>query len=315
MLKIQRYEVDVDFEKELRQFDWNRPRWKENKLICCSPFREETNPSFAVSYDYGGAFIDSGGEGEWRSGGFVKLLSWLRNETREETELYLLSKYHIIGFVDEDDMELTFDNWEVKEKVDELLTFDILDQYAFIHPYLEKKRGIKEIYQRALRIGFDAEKKAVSFPILDKNGNLVNIKFRSVRSKVFWYYNNNKVRDHLYLLFLVRQKKAKTVFLVESEIDAITLFMHGFPAIAVMGSSMTKKQRSLILDSGIETLILATDNDKAGRRLSRSIVDQLGGFLELKELEFPQQYKDVNDLPASVLLECVENLKEVVLNN
>lgn len=315
MLRIRQYEVDVDFEAELREFDWVRPRWKDNKLIACSPFRDETNPSFAVTYDIGGAFIDSGGDGEWRSGGFVKLLSWLRNETYEETEEYLLEKYFIVGFHDTDELELSFDGWEeTKKKQNEEIPPSVLDKFKFTHPYLESRRGIEERYQRALGIGYDPEKNAVSFPIHDKNGNLVNIKFRSVRSKVFWYYNNNPVREHLYLLDLALRKKSKRVFFVESEIDAITLFKNGFPAIAVMGSSLTKQQKRLLLDSGIETLVLATDNDRAGRLLSRSVHRQLGGFMVIEEMEFPDHYKDVNDIPTEELLEYARNTKELLFD-
>jgi DNA primase len=310
MLVIKNYEVDVDFEAELREFEWSRPSWKDNKLIACSPFREESHPSFAVTYDKGGIFIDSGGEGTWRSGPFIKLLSWLRNETWEETEEYLLEKYFILGFRDTDELELTFDGWEEEKKGNEEIPLAALDQYKFTHSYLEDKRGIEEIYQRALKIGYDRDKKAVSFPIFDKKGNLVNIKFRSVKSKIFWYYNNNPVREHLYLLDLVLKKGSKRVYLVESEIDAITLFKNGFPAVSVMGGSLTKKQKRLLIDAGIETLVLATDNDKQGRRLSKSIHGQLGGLMNIEEMVFPEIYKDVNDIPTEKLLEYATNTFE-----
>ncbi len=302
MLLIGDYEVDVDFEAELKEFTWSRPKWKDNKLIACSPFRDEVNPSFAVTYDKGGIFIDSGGEGEWRSGGFVKLLSWLRNETEQETREYLLDKYFIVGFRDTDELELCFDDWEETKKENEIIPLKVLDQYRYSHPYLEKKRGIESVYQRALKIGYDPKKKAVSFPIFDKKGTLVNIKFRATWGKQFWYYNNNPVRDHLYLLDLVLKKNAKRVFLVESEIDAITLFKNGFPAVAVMGGSLTTKQKRLLIDAGIETLVLATDNDKQGRRLAKSIHGQLGGLMNIESMEFPEIYKDVNDIPTDQLL-------------
>lgn len=315
MLLIGDYEVDVDFEAELKEFTWGRPRWKDDKLIACSPFRNETNPSFAVTYSKGGIFIDSGGDGEWRSGGFIKLLSWLRNETTEETREYLLEKYFIIGFRDTDELELDFTDWDKpKKKVNEEIPMDVLEQFKYRHSYMEAKRGIEPLYQRALHIGYDPEKKAVSFPILDKNGELVNIKFRAVWGKQFWYWNENPVRDHLYLLWLVIRKQSKKVWLVESEIDAVTLWKHGFPAIAVMGGSLTKKQKRLLLDANIETLVLATDNDKQGRRLSKSIHSQLGGLLNIEEMSFPEQYKDVNDIPTEELIHYASNTNELTFD-
>ena len=310
MLLIDAYEVDVDFEAELREFTWGRPRWKDDKLIACSPFRDETNPSFAVTYSKGGVFIDSGGEGEWRAGGFIKLLSWLRNETYEETKEYLLEKYHILGFRDTDELELSFDGWENKPKEKKLVPIEALEKYKFTHPYLEEKRGIEEIYQRALRIGYDPDKKAIAIPIFDKKGSIINIKFRSVKSKIFWYETDNPVREHLYLLDLAIKKQAKKVWLVESEIDAITLFKHGFPAIAVMGGSLTKSQRRLLLDSGIQTLVLATDNDKQGDRLRASIHSKIGGFINVEDMKFPEKYKDVNDIPTLELIRYAEQTEE-----
>lgn len=307
MIKLREIEVDVDIEAELREYDWTRAKWTGEKLICCSPFRSEFRPSFAVHLETG-VFIDSGGEDEWRKGHFVKLLSWLRNETWTETENYLLEKYYGIGFLATDELELDFSGWLEEEVKPEPIPLTVLDAYRYKHLYLEKERGIEPIYQRAVKIGYDPRTKAITIPIFNKDGELVNIKFRSVKGKQFWYYPSGQpVRNHLYCLHLVHLKQSKRVYLVESEIDALTLWKNGFPAVAVMGSALTDRQKRLILDSSIETIVLATDNDKAGKRLRRSITNKLNGLVNIEEMNFPEQYKDVNDIPTKELIYYAEN--------
>src|SRR5690606_8349900 len=98
MIKIRGQTLNVDIETELREFEWSRPRWTSDKLLAASPFRYDSHPSFFVNLEgeYAGSWADSGYYDEdWKSGNFVKLLAFLRQETYEETEEYLLSEYGI----------------------------------------------------------------------------------------------------------------------------------------------------------------------------------------------------------------------------
>lgn len=308
-MEIRGYEVDVDYEKELRLYDWSRPKWTEDRLICCSPFRDESHPSFAVNLE-NGLWIDSGGDGDYYKGNFISILAYLRNESYKETEEYLLETYYQLYFKDTDELTLEFDGWVTPKKEPYVvLEKEILNEYAFRHPYLEN-RGIEDVYQSAVKIGYDRTHKAISIPWFDKNGDLVTIKFRSVVDKRFWYYDGGqKVRDHLWGLWLVYIKKSTRVFLVESEIDALTLWKNGFSAIAVGGSSLTPKQRKLILESGIKTVVLACDNDRVGKRLEKSIIEKLNGLVVIEHMWFPYRYKDVNDIPQNELIKYVSETK------
>ena len=102
---------------------------------------------------------------------------------REETEEYLLEMY---GF------EYSYDNLTLKPpkfRIDngrKAFDFGRLQEYAYRHPYLGE-RGISEEVQRQMKIGYDRFRQAVVIPWFDTNGRLVNIKYRKVSSKVFWY--------------------------------------------------------------------------------------------------------------------------------
>ena len=46
MIRINDLELNIDVRAELENYEWEKAIWKENKLIACSPFRGEENPSF-----------------------------------------------------------------------------------------------------------------------------------------------------------------------------------------------------------------------------------------------------------------------------
>ncbi len=134
MVKIRGHDVNVDIAGELLKYEWKNIRRTNEKFLACSPFRLEMHPSFAVRLDTG-VWIDSGtGDEGWKKGNFVKLLSWLRNETYEETEEYLLAEYCQVFQANTDSLKLTFKlSMDDSEKL-QPLSKDILNPYRFRHP-------------------------------------------------------------------------------------------------------------------------------------------------------------------------------------
>lgn len=308
-MRLRGYEVQVDFAAELEKYEWRRPRWAGKKFQACSPFRNERHPSFAVHLETG-VYIDSGSQNEeWRKGNFAKLLAYLRNETYEETVDYLLETYcSALGNLEK--LRLTFD-LALADEARKPMDVAVLDDFMYRHPYLNSCRGIEEKWQRAFRVGYDWKHKAVTFPWYDRRGNLVNIKFRSVEDKRFWYYGDgHPIKNHVYALNFIYRAKETTAYVVESEIDAITLWQAGFPAIALGGANLTGKQRDLLLQSPVETFVLATDNDKAGRRIARTLIDELSGFKTVLIIKLPDHVKDINDMTRNELLKVIGKAKE-----
>ncbi|MTV50775.1 toprim domain-containing protein [Heliobacillus mobilis] len=299
MITVHGFMFDVDVVSELQFYDWVQPRWVHNRLLACSPFRPERHPSFAVRLDTG-VWIDSGSDDEtWRKGSFVKLLSYLRNETIPETEEYLLSKY--FQYLNSDSLELSFSLALVPGQRN-YLSPDVLKPFMYRHPYLLKERGIEEDSQRMFRIGYSKSSKAITLPWFNKTGRLVNVKFRSVTDKRFWYHRKGlPVRDYLYGLQLVHQRKEQIAFLVESEIDAITLWQAGYAAVALGGANMSSRQRELLIHSPVEELVIATDNDQAGARIAESVANELNGLMFIKKINLPSYAKDVNDVSSDDL--------------
>ena len=294
-MRIRDHDLDVDYSEELEPYmdEFNRAQVRGEKLQACSPFRSENTPSFAVNLE-NGTWIDSGASDEnWYKGNFVKLLSYLMGVTYDEAEDYLIAKYRLIL----DDVDsLTLDIQLERKKEYRELTVDDIKPYAFRSPYLAK-RGISEQVQRAFQIGYDKKSKAVTFVWHDRHGKIINVKFRKTETKIFWYLKDGKpIKQHIYGLHMVYKTGAKRVFLVESETDALYLWSHKIPAIALGSASMSNMQEDLLLSSPIEEVVLAFDKDNAGNRARDYVTSRLLGKKDLSIMPIPNGCKDINDI-------------------
>ncbi|MEY8748930.1 toprim domain-containing protein [Alkalicoccobacillus gibsonii] len=310
-MKLRGIDLEIDFLEELEEFDiWDKHRVRENKFQCCSPFRNEAHPSFAVNLD-NGVWIDSGApDEEWRKGNFVTLLYWLREETPNETIDYLMEKYAPFN-VDVDTLELDFDLQLEKEPPIILKESDF--DYIGNHSDYLKNRGVSAEIQELFKTGEDSKGGFVSFSWFDINGNLVNVKHRAIKNKYFWYAEGQAIKYHVFGLNLIKARGIKKAFVVESEIDALYLWSHGFPAIALGRAGMSSTQRDLILRSGIEILVIATDNDKAGWRAGKQIIRDLNGYLLLETIDLAANAKDVNDLNSKELVATCNRSRNIII--
>lgn len=308
MIEIKRnevtYELPVDVLEELNYYDWHRARVKPEEMVACSPFRDEGSPSFSINLETG-LWIDFGSHDNYSKGNLINLLSFLRNETPSEVEDYLLEKYGI-DLSDTDKLELNID-FNIDTKVDTVISMEEYNQYAFRSPYLAG-RGISEKVQRAFKVGFDKKNNAVSFAWHDIEGNIINVKFRSINSKVFFYHpDGQQLRNHIYGMYFIYKMKPETIYLVESEVDCLYLWSHGYPAIALGGSKISERRRQLLLRCPAKRIVLCTDNDSEGRGIREKVTGMLMGYKELHGITFPDFAKDVNDLSPEQLKDVVDN--------
>jgi len=291
-IRIRGQNVPVDIRAELEQFSWDRPKWSSDKLIAASCFRYDKTPSFFVNFtgEYAGCWGDSGAyDMEWESGNFTKLLSFLRNETYEETEEYLLGEYGIPSD-GTDSVKLRPVNLRI-QRSRQSLNADILAHHTEDYTYL-RNRGISEETQRQAGVLYDREKKAVVIPWRLPNGQLANVKYRKTFGKAFWYERGGwPIRELVYGI----EKAQRTTVICEAEIDALSWQTAGVASIAVGGASFNGWKRDLILRSPIEELIIATDNDKAGGKLRREIESMMRGHLRLRHAYVRRDCKDANE--------------------
>lgn len=310
VIKINGHLVDVNYSEELEPYidQFHNVRLRGNKIQACSPFRHERHPSFAVNVE-NGLWIDSGASEESeRKGNFISLLSFLREETYEETSNYLLEKYSTL-LNNTDELELKI-NLCVNEHND-FNSDTFMNKTYPLSKYLES-RGVNFDIQNTFSV--KQIDNAVAMPWHDKNGNIINIKYRDINNKKFWYEKNGDlISNHVYGLWLVVANKINKVWVVESEIDCLYLWSLNIPAIAFGHGAITDKQKVLILNSCIETIIVATDNDTVGHRFAYVLKDEFTGWITTQRIKFPKGIKDVNEMSPEQIKDALKYLEDNTL--
>lgn len=297
-LKLFNHLVEVDYPAELEPYTdrFDKLRIRGIKLQACSPFREEKHPSFAVNMD-NGSWVDSGANEESeRKGSFTTLLAFFRGESYEETANYLLEKYsHILD--DTESLKLNLNLQLEQPKRAELEYKKYIDDINKPSSYL-RNRGISDYVQKKFATGLGKNGNSITIPWHDKNGKVINVKYRSIRGKEFWFIEGgHPIKQHIFGLWAVILGGHKKVCAVESEIDCLYLWSLGIPAIAFGGASISEAQQKLLLNAGLETLIIATDNDVVGQRFGAVLHTVCIGYIEnIGRFPIPQGKKDVNEM-------------------
>lgn len=310
IIRIQEHEVDVDIRAELEAYEWGyNVRWTTDKLIAASPFRSDNTPSFYVNLDgdYAGVFGDSGAvDDEYQSGGFVKLLAYLRGESYEETADYLLAEYGRL-YTDTEDIRLPEIRLPTRLNYVEIAPETVT---TAVSPYLTR-RGISAEIQRLYGVGYnEAHTGFTAIPWFTADGRMANVKYRATSGKRFFYEKGaTPIRSLVYGLSVVNTNRSELAVICEGEIDALSWATAGIPAVACGGSSISNEQIDAIKRSSIRKLLLGGDNDAAGQRLNAELKRRLGGYVELCDVDYGR-YIDANETLESCGSEGLRRLEE-----
>lgn len=290
----------IDVLYELEQYDWRNVRLSSEKFIASSPFRaDDDTPSFFVDLredsEYYGCWLDSGGtDPEWISGNFTKLLSYLMDVPYREADDYLRQKYG--NDEGQDAPALRRVRLSAERPRKPVLHVGLLEEYRHDHPYLAS-RCISAGVQREMQTGYYPSKNAVTIPWFGSNGQLLNVKYRSVTGKKFWYAKGGRpIKELVYGIDYIYRHRCRRAAIVEAEIDALTLLSAGIPAVAAGGGVINKEKAAVIIRSPIEEIFVMSDHDDVGQALKREVIRMLGGGLRVGVAGFPKRYKDVNEL-------------------
>lgn len=293
-------ELDINYLEEIENISFTHARIRENKLQACSPFRDETRPSFAINLE-NGLWVDSGAEQDHlRKGNIISFLAYVKDVSFEEIEDYLLDKYSV-DFSDVSKLELKINL--LNNKAEKKTSLDLKPQYIYSE-YLHN-RGIEPSVQKlfeTFQITKDG-KNVIGMGWYNRSGELINIKYRSTENKMFFYEENGEpIKRHLFGLSQVLKEQAKEIWIVESEIDALYLWSCGLYAVALGRASVNESQLKLLRKTGASTLVIATDNDKVGRAIHNTLIQELSPYFNLKSFVFPEGVKDVNDIEKNVFI-------------
>ena len=83
------------------------------------------------------------------------------------------------------------------------------------------------------------------------------------------------------------------------------LHQYGYPSVAILGASISRKQLELISSLNPSEVVLSLDNDTAGAKgMSKATFDMKDRFL-LSYLKLPKKYKDVQEIRNKDVLDRV----------
>lgn len=249
----------------LRRYPINRSRPTSNGLIGACPFHkngQEKKLSFSMNEE--GLWTCFSGCGSGNLAQFIhkyakvpmgKAVMLAEELTMAEAFSESLNNK---GFVDrkaaeEQEQEENEERFRQQFKFYKLFKHDYLLNLGFTTETLE-----------AFRIGYDPDNDRVVFPIFDKDDKLRGFQYRGTKEKIYttefgFKKNNWLFGEHLH------NKRHGMPWLVEGPTDAMWLYQKGFLAFSCMGVKFSERQADRLCALGYDKILLAFDNDDAGR--------------------------------------------------
>lgn len=175
------------------------------------------------------------------------------------------------------------------------ITEEELDKYRYIHPYMYKRGLTDEIIER-FDIGYDRERKEITFPVKDIEGKCVFIASRSVKSKFFRLPKG--LDKPVYQAYRFQYGEYKEAYITESFLNCLTCWKYDKPAMAMIGTG-NQKQYEILNKLPVREYILAFDPDEAGRKATERFRKNIHGKI-IKELVYTDN-RDINDLQEEFL--------------
>lgn len=170
-----------------------------------------------------------------------------------------------------------------------------LDKYRYIHPYMYK-RGLTDKIIERFDIGYDRERKEITFPVRDIEGRCVFVAGRSTERKFFQLPQG--LNKPLYQGYRFVDGSYKICYVTESFLNCLTCWKYDKPAIAMLGTG-NKKQYEILNKLPVREYILAFDPDEAGRKATERFRKNVHGKI-IKELVYSDN-RDINDLQEEFL--------------
>ena len=152
------------------------------------------------------------------------------------------------------------------------LTFSFFEEYPLIMPYKDVYGEVVALVGRSLLS--DKERKTSKY----KNTTFAKSKH------VFGLYENKKS---------ILDKGC--VFVVEGQFDTIKAVECGFTNIVSLGSASMSSYQFSIINRYTNNICLLLDNDDAGEKGRKRIIEKFGDFANINNFYLPEPYKDIDE--------------------
>ena len=221
---------------------------------------------------------------------------------------FVVNFFNLQSKINETDDDFSIEDWKIFSRYDKIEDIEINNEKVNL-PYYDEtilrwfpqpliipwyKEGISKEVCDYMGIRYNPETGVILIPHKDENDKLVGIRQRTLvqEDEKYGKYKptkiNNKLYNHPLAFNLYGLNKAKenitnmrTAIVVESE-KSVLQFMSYFGTaanicVAVCGSSLSKYQFQLLLDSGVQEIIIGFDKDfqEFGTDEYKQVVDKL----------------------------------------
>ena len=182
---------------------------------------------------------------------------------------------------------------EKEEVTNNFVSEEELDSYRYTHPYWAERGIVNEKIIELFDLGYDIKNKMITFPVRDVQGRCEFVAKRSVKTKFFQYPQG--VSKPLYGLYELCSLglQDEEIIVCESMIDCILLWQSDHYAVALNGLG-NERQFKQLREMPCKSLILATDNDGAGRDARQRIRNKVTNKW-ISEIVFPKGIKDIGE--------------------
>lgn len=278
---------------------------------CINPEHADNHPSMSVATGKEGLpyyhCFSCGASGDtFNAIGIAYNLDNFRSQAMKAYDIYGLDVENSIAkeFVIEQKPNKTLQNTITEEQIEALKMNFQENLKVYVNnlsksPYLEN-RGISEETAKSLNVGYDERDNSIIFPTSDLTFSSRKI---DADQKERYKKSKNVIDDQRANFFGYEEalnSAGDVVYIVEGEIDALSIYEAGGQAIALGGVTLaTQFYNRLEGDKRKQnkTFIVALDNDEAGDRASDVLAGKLHkGQISQYKLNIYQGYKDANDM-------------------
>ena len=135
-------------------------------------------------------------------------------------------------------------------------------------------RGLSDSIIDKFQLGFDPKQNIVTIPYNAGHEGTGYI------HRTLWQCDHKYIKhgNELFNTNAILNKDSESVFITEGQIDAMSFEEIGYSALGLSGVNELEKLVELLISSGTQKyLLLALDNDTAGRRATGKIIESLAG--------------------------------------
>ena len=285
----------------------------EDYMVCCPYHKDgqERNPSMGIR--------KSDGMAHCLACGVVRSLPEMICDCINETDKsfghkWLAQNFLSIGVEERGTIVLDCsrtNNADVSDVVLSTVTEKELDSYRYVHPYMYE-RGLTDDIIEEFDIGYDKATDSITFPVKDVNGKCLFVARRQIKTKRFDIPKGiDKPLYGLYevdnISFAGSDDLLDEIYVCEGLFDCLRLWCNYRYAVAGFGCLFSDYQIRQLESLPTRHLILALDNDEAGRSATERLKKRIRNKL-ISVVELPVGRKDIGECSDDEICKLKENL-------